>query len=247
MAASGSTPAFSSNDADGPKKKKRSSKKKKKEISSSRDVPSVGSFDSDFAEMMSKPLPDWFKKEKEKNAKFVEDLEANRERVKKEFQAKYDISEDQKVDELKKKWDVIEKNAARLEASGKNTNTRETKKQWQKFWDQEEEDTGFYLPGFFEVFPELKFLWPTWTRNQDGNVMLCETDEDCIFPQACCPHPILPGKKFCCTGTGQRILVPQYCPQELLSDEMLERARGADGSSSDERPELDEDDWRNWR
>ena len=50
---------------------------------------------------------------------------------------------------------------------------------------------------------------------------------------ACCPHPILPHKRFCCTGTGQRILVPQYCPQELMSDDMPRGEREAENEKKD--------------
>ena len=68
-----------------------------------------------------------------------------------------------------------------------------TKEKWATFWDEEEKQTGFSLPGFFEVFPELKFKWPNWARRKDGSAIQCETDADCPFPQACCPHPIIPG------------------------------------------------------
>ena len=190
--------------------------------SSSSSSSSGGSFDSEFADMMSKPLPSWFEEELKEKEKFNNDLERNREKVKKEFAAKYEITEEEKLKALEAKWKVIAKNDQNWEAAGKKGDTskydRETKKQWRKFWKQEEEDTGFYLPGFFEVFPELRFLWPTWAKNRRGQVLPCQTDEDCEFPQACCPHPILPGEKFCCTGTGQRILVPQYCPQEIMAD-----------------------------
>ena len=45
--------------------------------------------------------------------------------------------------------------------------------------------------------------------------MECEVDSDCQFPQACCPHPIIPGDKFCCTGWTQRVMVPAYALQQL--------------------------------
>ena len=91
------------------------------------------------------------------------------------------------------------------------------------FSTQEEKDTGFYLPGFFEVFPELKLKWPKWARRKDGSTVECETDRDCRFPQACCFHPIVPGKKFCCTGWTQRIMIPAYVGNEILADD---NARG---------------------
>ena len=57
--------------------------------------------------------------------------------------------------------------------------------------------------------------WPKWGRNKDGSAIECDRDEDCPFPQACCPHPIIPGQKFCCTGWGQRIMVPAYARQQI--------------------------------
>jgi len=207
--------------------------------SSDEDV-SYGGFDADFADLMSKPLPDWFQKEQEGSERFMADLEANRQKIKDEFRTKYEVTEEEKMQELHSKWELIEENAKRIEDRDPTAKyDGDTKKQWRKFWTQEEKDTGFYLPGFFEVFPELRFLWPTWARRRDGGVIECLTDEDCVFPQACCPHPILPGKKFCCTGTGQRILVPQYCPQELISEDML-------GSPPrEEEPMEDDPNWLN--
>merc|ERR1711871_821074 len=101
-----------------------------------------------------------------------------------------------------------------------------TRNKWEKFWAEEEETTGFSLPGFFEVFPELKLMWPTWAKKRDGSAIECEVDADCQFPQACCPHPIIPGDKFCCTGWTQRIMVPAYQRQLIQSDIM---SRGDDG------------------
>ena len=66
------------------------------------------------------------------------------------------------------------------------------------------------LPGLLEVFPELKIHWPKWTKTRNGNRIDCRVDEDCLFPQTCCIHPILPGEKFCCTGFGKRRLIPAY-------------------------------------
>ena len=80
--------------------------------------------------------------------------------------------------------------------------------------------------GFFEVFPELKFKWPVWARKKNGGAIECETDKDCLFPQACCNHPIIPGKKFCCTGYGQRIMEPAYIGQEIQGDVAMGRRVG---------------------
>jgi hypothetical protein len=66
------------------------------------------------------------------------------------------------------------------------------------------------LPGLFEVFPELRFPWPRWLKDRQGRRKPCKVPEDCPFPLDCCIHPILPGEKFCCSGWGRRMLVPQY-------------------------------------
>lgn len=100
-----------------------------------------------------------------------------------------------------------------------------SKEKWEAFWKEEEEQTGFSLPGFFEVFPELKLRWPTWARRKDGSAIECERDQDCPFPLACCPHPIIPGQKFCCSGWGQRVLVKAYQPQEIVSEAMVNRGK----------------------
>lgn len=213
-------------------------------LSSSSSSSSGAGFDSDFADMMSKPLPNWFEEELKEKEKFNDELELNREKIKKEFAAKYEITEEEKLEALEEKWKVIAQNEQNWEAAAKKGDAskydRETKKQWRKFWKQEEQDTGFYLPGFFEVFPELRFLWPTWAKDRRGQVLPCQTDEDCEFPQACCPHPILPGEKFCCTGTGQRILVPQYCPQELMADNTPRDGSSDDGSGGYDEPRQDD-------
>lgn len=67
-----------------------------------------------------------------------------------------------------------------------------------------------------KVFPELIFKWPKWSKDKDGKVKKCKTDQDCLMPQACCPHPILPGDKFCCTGFNDREMIAKY--QEAYID-----------------------------
>lgn len=76
----------------------------------------------------------------------------------------------------------------------------------------------FIIPGFFEVFPELDFLWPKWSL-KNNKLTECKSDKDCPFPQACCHHPIIPTKKFCCTG-GYKIrkLEPAYITQEVIAN-----------------------------
>lgn len=69
------------------------------------------------------------------------------------------------------------------------------------------------FPGFFELFPELDIIkWPEWFK-KNGKRIKCEKDEDCMFPQACCHHPIVPGDKFCCLGGyKQRALQYAFVP-----------------------------------
>jgi len=172
----------------------------------------------------------------------------NRERTIKEFQDKYNIDEKTKIDEINKKWQQIETNR-KLKLLNKNNNNNNIpwyKKifdnnnnnnidnkdndnsindnndddEWKSFWEDEKKSTGFYLPGFFEVFPELKLKWPNWAKRKDGQAIKCEKDKDCQFPQACCPHPIIPGDKFCCTGWGQRIMSPSYQGREITSNDL---------------------------
>ena len=204
-------------------------------------TPSPGklSFDVDFAEMMSKPLPEWYKEQKIHEEKVLKEMEARREEIIQEFKAKYDISEKEKIAIAKLKQTERD---ARAKAQKDQTwllkvlglvseqddgsadedateggDNRSTREKWEVFWDEEQRDTGFYLPGFFEVFPELKLKWPIWARKKDGGAIKCETDRDCQFPQACCAHPIVPGDKFCCTGYGRRIMVPAYDVQRIQS------------------------------
>lgn len=75
------------------------------------------------------------------------------------------------------------------------------------------------FPGFFEVFPELDIIkWPQWIK-KNGKIIKCEKDEDCMFPQACCHHPIVPGDKFCCSGGyKQRNLQFAFLPIPIPSE-----------------------------
>ena len=77
--------------------------------------------------------------------------------------------------------------------------------------EMEKNSTSVVLPGFYEVFPEMKFKWPKWLKDKNGKRKPCKTDNDCPFPTTCCSHPILFGEdKFCCSGWGRRELVPSY-------------------------------------
>ncbi len=75
------------------------------------------------------------------------------------------------------------------------------------------------FPGFFELFPELDIIkWPQWFK-KNGKRIKCEKDEDCMFPQACCHHPIVPGDKFCCLGGyKQRQLQYAFVPIPIPSE-----------------------------
>jgi hypothetical protein len=196
-------------------------------------------FDFDFADAISKPLPEWFQKEKEERENYIREITENRERILREFREKYEITEQAKNAEREARWlkfkAKLEKRKKKSQwfggiftqkSSASSTSVVEeeehettTREKWEKVWDEnsgEDIDKEFMLPGFFEVFPELKLKWPKWARNKNGDPLRCETDRDCPFPQACCPHPIIPGDKFCCTGFGQRIMEPAYAPQEAI-------------------------------
>jgi len=197
-------------------------------------------FDSDFAESISKPLPEWYKEQQKQQEIIQKEFEENRIRIMNEFRAKYEINEETKIEEIKKKWEIIDQSNKRRKLRNKtnslqsiwnkvsgnkandimndDTNNIMTQQEWEQFLEEEESSTGFYLPGFFEVFPELKLKWPKWAKRRDGSAISCETDQDCQFPQACCPHPIIPGDKFCCSGLGLRIMVPAYQRREITSN-----------------------------
>lgn len=223
-------------------------------------------FDSDFADAFSKPLPDWYREELKKKEIFMKEVQENRERILREFRAKYEVSEADKAKQIKDKWEraeaeMLEKEnkknwIANLFGSATTSQKKEkvekdrgtlTREKWEKFRraeagidDEEETDPDdFYLPGFFEVFPELKLKWPDWTRAKNGQPLKCKKDSDCLFPQACCQHPIFPGESFCCTGWGRRAMVPQYCPQEI-------NTRSGDGSNNGGGGPTKKDD-QSWR
>lgn len=199
--------------------------------------PSIN-FDSDFADMISKPLPEWYKEQKEEEDRVLREEEKNRERILKEFREKYeDISEDQKVTEfdnkisrnMNKGWieSIFSSPSRAGSSSGEEKTTRE---KWSDLV-AEEKKIGFNLPSFFEVFPELKLKWPIWSKRKDGSAIKCEKDSDCVFPQACCQHPVLPGEKFCCTGFGRRVLVPAYATIKVLADQSIPQRDSSPGGS----------------
>jgi hypothetical protein len=127
-----------------------------------------------------------------------------------------------------------------------------TKANWESFWETEEklikqstlldnnnievnenDNSKFYLPSLLEVFPELRELkWPNWSKKKDGSLVDCQSDDDCPLPQTCCNHPIIPGQNFCCTGWGQRMLVPSYVYATLYTNNN-DRNNGNNGENGD--------------
>lgn len=124
------------------------------------------SFDTDFAEAMSKPLPDWYKEQKEEERKLLLELKENRERIIREFKAKYEVSEEDKIKQRDAKWAEMEARAARRivlpwykkafgvknvinEDTGEveSQERKEARERWNQFLEDEEQDTGFNLPG----------------------------------------------------------------------------------------------------
>jgi len=130
----------------------------------------VADFDVDFAGAMTRPLPEWYAEEKARKENYLKEITDNRERILQEFRDKYEITEDQKLLNRDARWEEIERRkkskkggqTSGLFQKAVSTSTageeeeESTKEKWEKFWIEEEESTGFNLPGFFEVFPELK-------------------------------------------------------------------------------------------
>jgi len=67
-------------------------------------------------------------------------------------------------------------------------------------------NSSFYLPGLFEVFPELKIDFTKYKFK----LKKCVKDDDCDKSETCCDNPLKEHDKFCCSGTfiGRRI--PEY-------------------------------------
>jgi len=242
-------------------------------------------FDADFAESISKPLPQWFIDSNLEREKLMKEIIKNRERIINEFKLKYELSEiekqkekDEKLQRIKLRlqeklkkskiskmnWiqqitnmlkyqmnDVTDSMLGAVDDDALIKQTRaeieaeeilSTKENWENFWENEQKETGFYLPNFFDVFPELKLKWPTSPKRRDGSAIACESDQDCPFPQACCPHPILPGQNFCCTGFGNRIMVPAYARQQISSNNI-----GNSNDNQDNQSPKGNNDRDNWR
>mmetsp|Transcript_7422 Transcript_7422/g.6656 ORF Transcript_7422/g.6656 Transcript_7422/m.6656 type:complete len:233 (-) Transcript_7422:547-1245(-) len=184
------------------------------------------SFDADFAESVSKPLPEWFIEQEIARKKLQDEIDEKKRLAVEEFKAKYMITDKSTFKRRNKNtksksksfWSVfINSKESVLDNEEVNNEELTTKEKWDNLAEEEKETTGFYLPGLFEVFPELKFKWPLWAK-KNGKTIKCTRDEDCQFPQTCCAHPIIPGDRFCCTGWGQRVMVPAYAPQFIKPD-----------------------------
>lgn len=65
-------------------------------------------------------------------------------------------------------------------------------------------NSSFYLPGFFEVFPELKIDFTKFKFKK------CVKDDDCDKPEMCCDNPVKKYDKFCCKGTLVGKKTPAY-------------------------------------
>jgi len=65
---------------------------------------------------------------------------------------------------------------------------------------------SFYLPGFFEVFPELKIDFTKYKFKLEK----CVKDDDCDKPEMCCDNPLTQYDKFCCNGIFVGKKTPAY-------------------------------------
>jgi len=52
-------------------------------------------------------------------------------------------------------------------------------------------------------------LYPRWIKRKNGSLIECKTDEDCLFPTACCNHPFIPFE-YCCNGWNRREMKYAY-------------------------------------
>ena len=77
-------------------------------------------FDMDFADAMSKPLPDWFLEENEEKEKMMQGIRQNRERIAAEFRAKYEVSEEEKIRERRVKEAKLQAREKAIKAKKKS-------------------------------------------------------------------------------------------------------------------------------
>jgi hypothetical protein len=224
------------------------------------DKNNLPSVDFDFAEAISKPLPKWYRDSKAEKEFLRKEIEKTREQIIKDFKSKFDIPEDQKQKERERKWAKIQKQYEEKQKQKQSLQSSPfgkliafmdrksisqqqeeeevvdaiaTTENWEKLLAEEEEKL-VNLPNFFDLFPELQFKWPKWATRRDGSMMECDTDKDCPVPLTCCTHPIVPGPKFCCSGWGQRMMVPAYVREEILANRAQQNSGGNREEGKDE-------------
>jgi hypothetical protein len=73
-------------------------------------------------------------------------------------------------------------------------------------YNNQNKNSSFYLPGFFEVFPELKIDF----KNYEFKFKKCKKNDDCEKPEMCCDNPLKKNDKFCCSGAYVGKRVPEY-------------------------------------
>lgn len=77
----------------------------------------------------------------------------------------------------------------------------------------------YFLNPFIQKLKELNYeyrLYPRWLKKLDNSRLPCKTDEDCLFPAACCNDPFFP-LQFCCNGWNQRKLEYAYIMEYVKS------------------------------
>jgi hypothetical protein len=67
-------------------------------------------------------------------------------------------------------------------------------------------NSSFYLPGFFEVFPELKLNF----KKNIFRLKKCINDNDCEGQEVCCNNILKEFDKFCCKGKNIAKSPPRY-------------------------------------
>ena len=114
------------------------------------------SFDEDFANAMSKPLPDWYAEQQEAREQYEKELEEYRQKIATEFRRKFDDSKDRCMVVYDKDGNIVNTggsnvvNAFRREKSENLISNRFGADPEASDEDVEEEKaTGFYLPGEF--------------------------------------------------------------------------------------------------
>ena len=68
------------------------------------------------------------------------------------------------------------------------------------------QNSTFYLPGIFEIFPELRIN----LKKNNFKFKKCKKDTDCDNPEVCCDNPLKKNDKFCCSGSFVGKHAPAY-------------------------------------